>query len=192
MKKTTWIALGVFALLLIAFLISQNIESAPEETPVPTEQPTLWTLDDLDITKIIFTDTTGANIELDKVEELTWTSPTHPEAPVTAGNIEELLSNLSGLSILSTLPSDSALGDFGLAVPVYSIAFVFEDDTTYQIDIGNPTALSDGYYALINGNEIVVLPTSTIEYLPTLMAKITTPSTATPALETTPLTTPTP
>ena len=192
MKKTTWIALGTFALLLIAFLISQNIESAPVETPVPTEQPTLRTLDDLDITQIIYTDTTGANIELDKVEKLTWTSPTHPEAPVTAGNIEELLSNLSGLSILSTLPSDSALGDFGLAIPVYSITFVFEDDTTYQIDIGNPTALSDGYYALIDGNEIVVLPTSTIEYLPTLMLKITIPPTATPDLETPPITTPIP
>jgi hypothetical protein len=192
MKKTTWIALGTFVLLLIAFLISQNIETAPEETPVPTEQPTLRTLDDQDIVNIIYTDSSGNTIELERMEDLAWTSPTHPDAPVTAGNIEELISNLSGLSILSSLPSDVALGDYGLDTPSFTITFTFEDKITYQIEIGSPTALSDGYYARLDDNEILVLPTSTIEYLPTLMIKITVPPTATPNLETTPVTTPTP
>ena len=192
MKKSTWIALGVFALLFIALLVSQNIESAPVETPVPTEQPTLRGLDDLDIAKIIYTDSTGTTIELDKVEDLNWTSPTNPEGQVTAGNIEELMSNLSNLSILAALPEDSALEGLGLDAPLFTITFVFEDETNYKIEIGIPTAMSDGYYALIDEDDILVLPTSTIEYLPTLMVKIITPPTVTPDPEATPTVTPTP
>lgn len=192
MKKTTWFVLGAFALLLVGFLISQNIESAPEETPVPTEEPTLRVLDDQNITQILYTDATGVTIELDKVEALTWTSPTHPEAQVTAGRIEELLANLSGLSIISTLPADTPFADLSLDAPIYSITFVLEDESTYRIEVGSPTAMRDGYYAWIDESEIVVLPTTTMEYLPTLMYTIVIPPTATPDPEALPTTTPTP
>jgi hypothetical protein len=192
MKKTTWFALGAFVLLLIGFLISQNIESAPEATPVPTEQPALRALDDQDIAQILYTDATGVTIELDKAEALSWTSPTHPEAQVTAGKIEELLANLSGLSIISTLPADTTLADLGLDAPIYTISFVLEDEATYRIAIGGPTAMLDGYYAWIDESEIVVLPTTTMEYLPTLMYTIVTPPTATPDPEAVPSLTPTP
>ena len=192
MKKTTWFVLGAFALLLVGFLISQNIESAPEETPVPTEEPTLRVLDDQNITQILYTDATGVTIELDKVEALTWTSPTHPEAQVTAGRIEELLANLSGLSIISTLSADTPLADLSLDAPIYSITFVLEDESTYRIEVGSPTAMRDGYYAWIDESEIVVLPTTTMEYLPTLMYTIVIPPTATPDPEALPTTTPTP
>ena len=119
---------------------------------MPTEQPALQELDDQDIAQIIYTDMTGVPIELDKVEALTWTSPTDPEAQVTAGNIEELLAYLSGLSIISTLPADTVLEDVGLDAPAYSITFIFEDKSTYKIEVGEPTAMSDGYYARIDGS----------------------------------------
>lgn len=192
MKKTTWIALGAFALVLIAFLVSQNIESAPVETPVPTEEPSLRELDDQKIAEIDYTDTTGVTIVLQKVEDLVWTSPTDPEAQITAGNIEQLLSYFSGLSILSTLPFDTALEDVGLVEPVYTITFVMEDGSTYRLDVGEPTAMSDGYYTWVDESEIVVLPVSTMEYIPTFMYIITTPPTATPDPETTITVTPTP
>jgi len=192
MKKTTWIALGAFALVLIAFLVSQNIESAPVETPVPTEEPSLRELDDQKIAEIDYTDTTGVTIVLQKVEDLVWTSPTDPEAQITAGNIEQLLSYFSGLSILSTLPFDTALEDVGLVEPVYTITFVMEDGSTYRFDVGEPTAMSDGYYTWVDESEIVVLPVSTMEYIPTFMYIITTPPTATPDPETTITVTPTP
>ena len=80
MKKPTWIALGAFALVLIAFLVFQNNESAPVETPVPTEEPSLRVLNDQDIAEIEYTDTAGVTIVLEKVEALSWTSPTDPEA----------------------------------------------------------------------------------------------------------------
>ena len=192
MKKTTWIALGAFALVLIAFLVLQNNESAPVETPVPTLEPTLRGLDDQQITEIEYTDSTGVTIALEKVEALTWVSPTDPEAQVTAGKIEQLLSYLSDLSIMSTLPADTALDDLGLNEPLYSISFVLEDESTYRIEVGAPTAMSDGYYAWVDESEILVLPAATIETIPGLMYTIVSPPTATPELEPATTLTPTP
>ena len=192
MKKSTWIALGAFALVLIAFLISQKIEPAPVETPVPTVEPTLRGLDDQEIAEIEYTDITGTTIVLEKVEALSWTSPTDPAAVVTAGNIEELLSYFSELRILSTLPADTALESVGLDEPLYSITFVMEDESTYRIEVGAPTAMSDGYYAWINKSEILVLPLTTMETIPTVMYTIVTPPTVTPEPEPTATITPTP
>ena len=192
MKKTTWIALGAFALVLIAFLVLQNNESAPVFRPAPTLEPTLRGLDDQQITEIEYTDSTGVTIALEKVEALTWVSPTDPEAQVTAGKIEQLLSYLSGLSIMSTLPADTALVDLGLNEPFYSISFVLEDESTYRIEVGAPTAMSDGYYAWVDESEILVLPAATIETIPGLMYTIVSPPTATPELEPATTLTPTP
>jgi hypothetical protein len=192
MKKTTWIALGAFALVLIAFLVMQNNESAPDETPVPTVAPTLRELDDQQITEIEYTDSTGVTILLEKVEALTWTSPTNPEAQVTAGKIEQLLAYLSDLSILSTLPSDTALDQLGLNEPIYSINFIMQDESTYRIEVGAPTAMSDGYYAWVDESEILVLPTTTMETIPGLMYTIVLPPTATPEPEPAATLTPTP
>lgn len=192
MKKTTWIALGAFALVLIAFLIMQNNELAPVETPVPTIVPTLQELDDQTITEIEYADSIGATIVLEKIEALSWISPTNPEAQVTAGKIEELLSYLSGLNIVTTLPEVVALDEVGLDEPLYTITFIMNDGTPYQIEVGDPTAMSDGYYARIDENEILVLPLTTMETIPGLMYTIVTPPTVTPELEPTTTITPTP
>ena len=192
MKKPTWIALGAFALVLIAFLVFQHNESAPVETPVPTEEPSLRELNDQDIAEIEYTDTAGVTIMLEKVEALSWTSPTDPEAQITAGNIEQLLSYFSGLNILSTLPPDTAPKDFGLDEPQFAITFVMEDESTYRLEVGASTPMGDGFYTWIDENEIVVLPVANMEYIPTIMYMITTPPTATPDPEATTTATPTP
>jgi hypothetical protein len=131
-------------------------------------------------------------ILLEKVEALTWTSPTNPEAQVTAGKIEQLLAYLSDLSILSTLPSDTALDQLGLNEPIYSINFIMQDESTYRIEVGAPTAMSDGYYAWVDESEILVLPTTTMETIPGLMYTIVLPPTATPEPEPAATLTPTP
>lgn len=180
MKKTTWIVLGAFALVLIAFLVYQNVEPAPEETPVPTAKPALRNLDDRDIQSITYVDADGAPITVEKEAELTWTSPTDPDATVTAGNIEELIANLSDLTVLSTLPADTPLTDLGLEAPVFTVEFVFEDDSNYYIEIGNATPLGDGYYARIDQKEIVALPADSVNQVHTIFFDFITEPTPAP------------
>jgi hypothetical protein len=180
MKKTTWIVLGAFALVLIAFLIYQNVEPAPEETPVPTAQPTLRHLDDQELQSITYVDADGAPIVVEKEAELTWISPTDPDANVTAGKIEELVANLADLSVLSTLPADTSMADLGLEEPNFTVEFLFEDGTTYFIEIGSVTALGDGYYARIDRDEIVVIPADSVNQVHTIFFDFITQPTPTP------------
>ncbi|MCB2203073.1 DUF4340 domain-containing protein [bacterium] len=168
MKKSTWIVLEAFVLILIAYLVIQNAPPAVEETPTPTAQPTLRYLDDMDIQSITYTDADGAPITVEKDAELLWHSPTDPEANVTAGKIEELIANLSELRLLSTLPEDASMAALGLAQPTFTIEFGFEDQSTYLIEIGDETPLGDGYYARIDQGKIVALPAESVNQVHTI------------------------
>lgn len=84
------------------------------------------------------------------------------------------------------------MDDVGLDAPAYSITFVFDDKSIYKFEVGEPTSMSDGYYARIDESEIFVLPTSTMGHMPTLMYTIVTMPTATPDPEATPTSTPPP
>ncbi len=173
MKKSTWIVLGVFALLLIAFFLFQNVEKEPVETPVPTTQQVLRSLDDQNISKIDYTDSTGEEIQFVQEGSLNWTSPTHPNSAITAGNIEELIANLSELRILTTLTSTTPPDEVGLDTPNAVVAFTLSDGSIYKLEIGSQTALGDGYYVRVDGDEIVVLPYDSIEQVATTFLTLT-------------------
>jgi hypothetical protein len=174
MKKSTWIVLGVFALLLIAFLVFQNVDlEQVEETPVPTTQPVLRSLDDQNISEIEYMDSTGEGILFVQETSLEWTSPSHPYSEITAGNIEELIANLSELKILATLSSSTTAEEVGIDTPNAVVVFTFNDGSTYKLEIGNPTAIGDGYYVQIDDEEIVVLPYDSIEQVATLFLSLT-------------------
>jgi hypothetical protein len=67
-----------------------------------------------------------------------------------------------------------------------SIIFVYEDGSEYMLEFGNLTALGDGYYALINGQDIIVLPDGGIDQFGTLFDSIIHPPTPTPEFSETP------
>ncbi len=181
MKKSTWIILGIFAVLLAAFLLYPEIAPSEEEPAEPTATPhVLQSLDDQALTSIIYHGLNGETIQLDKVDTLSWTVETHPEGVVTAGNVEEIISYLSELQILAEVSDEKDLAEVGLDEPQQSIAFIHEDGSAYTLEFGNLTALGDGYYALINGHDIVVLPNRGIDQFGSLFDSIIHPPTPTP------------
>ena len=187
MKKSTWIITGIFAVLLAAYLLYPKIVPTEEETVEPTATPhVLRSLDDQALASIIYRSPDGETIQLDKIESLAWTVTTHPESTVTAGNVEEIISYLSGLQVLSEIPEDKSLSELGLADPQQSITFIYEDGSEYALEIGDLTALMDGYYALVNGENIIVLPNSTFDQLAVLFDLVAHPPTPTPEFTETP------
>ena len=183
MKKSTWIIVGIFAVLLAAFLIYPKIAPSEEVPAEPTATPhVLQSLDDQALKSIIYTSLDGEKVQLDKVESLSWTVASHPEGAVTAGNIEEIIVYLSELKILSEVSDEKDLSEVGLKDPQQSIVFIYEDGSEYTIDFGDLTVLSDGYYALINGKDIVVLPNGGIDQIGGLFDTIIHPPTPTPEL----------
>jgi hypothetical protein len=181
MKKSTWIMLGIFAVLLAAFLLYPKIAPSDEEPVEPTATPhILKSLDDQALKSILYESPEGETIQLDKVDTLSWTVATHPDGVVTAGNVEEIISYLSGLKILSEVTDDNTLSEVGLDNPQQSITFVYEDGSEYALAFGNLTVLGDGYYTLVNGQDIVVLPDGGIAQLGSLFDAIIHPPTPTP------------
>ncbi len=187
MKKSTWIILGIFAVLLAAFLLYPEIAPSEEEPAEPTATPhVLQSLDDQALSRITYHGLDGETIQLDKVDTLSWTVTTHPDGIVTAGNVEEILSYLSELQILSEITDEKDLAEVGLDEPQQSIVFLYEDGSEYTLEFGNLTVLGDGYYALKNGQDIIVLPNGSIDQLGTLFDSIIHPPTPTPEFTETP------
>lgn len=190
MKKSTWIFVGIFGVLLAAFLLYPKLVPAEEEPIEPTAtQQALQSLDDQALTSIIYNGLEGETVQLVKIESLTWAVSSHPDCAVTAGNIEEILVYLSELQVLSEISDEKDLSDLGLDDPQQSITFVYEDGSEYSIEIGDLSVLGDGYYVLIDGQDIKVLPNWSIEQLEVLFDTIIHPPTPTPDLTLTPTST---
>ena len=73
-----------------------------------------------------------------------------------------------------------ALSEIGLDKPQQSISFSYEDDSQYLLEFGDLSALGDGYYTLVNGHDVIVLPYSSINQLGLLFTAIIHPPTPTP------------
>jgi len=183
MKKSTWIVVGAFILFLIAFLLFQKSPSEPVDVPEPTPQPTLRSINDQELISFTYQEMDGETIHLEKTDTLDWTVTTHPEAQVTAGNVEAVISNLSNLRILTTLSEIPPLDEIGLEIPQMTITFDFEDGTTFKIDIGDLTPLNNGYYTRIDNGDLIVLPMGSIDQVALIFNTIITPSTPTPAFD---------
>lgn len=191
MKKSTWIIVGIFAALLAAYFIYPKLIPSQEETVEPTAtHQVLQSLDDQALATIIFHSPNGEIIQLDKEESLSWTVASPPDGLVTAGNVEEIISYLSELQILSDIAGDKPLSELGLDDPQQAITFIYEDGSEYSIEFGDLVVLGDGYYALINGQDIVVLPNWSIDQLGALFDAIAHPPTPTPEYTETPSSTP--
>ena len=188
MKKSTWITFGVFIIILAGFLILRNVdfdkdtkEDIIEATSTPV--PSLRSFDDQDLSAILYEDSEDLTIKLEKVDTLEWTVSTHPEGQVTAGNVEEILSYLSDLELLSVVSSSPPLSDVGLDDPEQFLQLEYDDGTIYTIAIGMVTPLGDGYYTQVNDFEnVVVLPINSIDLVITLLKDATLAPTPTPTL----------
>jgi hypothetical protein len=189
-KKSTWIVLGVLAVVIVAFLLIQS-NTAEEETPelpTPTFQPTLLALDDQAIQTITYRQIDLEEIKLERVATLEWEVTSHPESLITAGKVEELLSYLSDLRIISTLPDPPPLEDIGLQEPVRAFIIEFENGDSYTIEIGIQTPLNNGYYARVDDGEIIIIPLMNVDQAVNVMINASIPPTPTPDPEaTTPL-----
>lgn len=169
MEKSTWFILGAFIVLLGALVLLQNSGNQAEMPTEITPMPALRNFDSSELVSITYQLNVNDTIKFEKFDQLTWEISSHSEGHVTAGNIETITSILSNLRIISDLSSPPSLNQIGLSPPEKSIRFVFEDNSTYLLEIGNPTPLNNGYYAQINRNTTVILPLNSIDQITSLI-----------------------
>jgi hypothetical protein len=154
-KRSTWIILGVFGVLLVAVfaLPRLGIEPTPTEDPfgtLPEAGPLLFDVIATDMVEVRITAQDGRALRVERVDEFQW----QMLAPVEAGpeevDIFALQSVLFGLMGLESTPLDEEITDLaavGLDPPAYIIVIKLADGTQRSVQVGNLNGLGTDYFA---------------------------------------------
>jgi hypothetical protein len=122
--------------------------------------------------------------------------------------IETLLTQLSGIRLLSTIPDATNLEQYGLILPTYTVTITLKGGEQHTLEIGSKSPANSGYYVRQKGASAVQVvaqynldvllnlldspPLSTpVPPTPTSMPTLTIPITATQTLSDTTVLTPT-
>lgn len=167
-RRSTWIVLAVFVVLIAGLLILQrtrgNVTFIEEAvTPSPTSAPLLlqgWQADDINYVEWRGE---GQRLTLTQNADGSWLLGPDQNAPVDPNQVNSLRTTLAALRPLSSLGAENPLEALGLSAPVNIISLRSSTGQQAQINLGGATPTGSGFYAQINGGEPVVLSKTEVE-----------------------------
>ena len=162
-RRSTWVVLVIFAALVAVLVFWQRSkENAPAE---PTSTPAQASLFDLnaDITYLRLEKVGGAVVEMERGEDGIW-QLTWPLAEKTdVGAVQNAVTQLLSLRILTTLNTIPGLDTIGLASPAYRILIGLDDGSQVTINVGDSTPTGSGYYVVVSGRPLYVVNKSGLD-----------------------------
>jgi hypothetical protein len=156
-RRTTWIMLGIFGLIVLAAWYIHN--SQGRETALAIETPglaLLFPVQGSEIVALRISDANGEVTEVRRDDTGEWTLVGLEQGQPDVGRIERAVSNASGIRILSQLETQPELSVIGLDNPLYRIAITLQGGQQLEALIGNLTAMENAYYARLSGERVVV------------------------------------
>jgi hypothetical protein len=165
-KRTTWIILGIFVILLLAFLIWRNFDQEKAASATPT--PTIGVEDVLNLAGSTISgfqlEKTGGNaIEIAQGDDGIWTFSSAENQPVDVERIQTVVDILNSLRLVSKLANPPTKEVVGLQPPEYRLVIRLKDGKEKVLLIGMETPIEDGYYAELEDGSMVVLDVSSID-----------------------------
>ncbi len=195
MKRSSWIALFLFALLagLYVFLQNRPMEENQESTE-PTSTPRVYLYDYSEergpIVYIRIQDAEGNFVELEKKDEQWFIkAPTASLADQSKVTMAE--TQIYGLGVKTLLESTLDLPTIGLDKPKYVIEIRFQNGQASRLEVGSRAPSGSGYYVRRDG-ELFVAHEYNIDALASLIQFPPYPPTPTPEGTLTPTATLTP
>lgn len=158
-RRSTWILLAVFALLLgVTFFLKKNpIEGQGEDT-LPTPAPLLVSFDPLGATAALhLTDAEGRQVTLRRGDADSWTVEAGDSRPADALTVMQGLNQLAALQVLSPVEAGVPATALGLAPPQMRLEFDLSDGRRVTISVGAPTPVGTGYYLQMDDAPPVVV-----------------------------------
>jgi hypothetical protein len=154
-RKTTWITLCVFIILVLAALyINEQNKNVPEGvTPTPELKSILSGNDTEDIIQIIIEDASGAKIDLKLTDNGQWKFNDSTPGELDQNIISERIRTIKDIEEMSPLPNPPSLEDLGLIKPAYTIRLVYKNQDQTTILIGNQTTVNNGYYIKVDNKQ---------------------------------------
>ncbi len=193
MRRSTWIVLGIFILLVAFVLIFQRYQANQPDntaTATPTTPATyLYNLGNVLISHIKIADKSGKYVDMYK-DPMTgkWAIEGVPPEAADSSQIEALSSQLLGVQVLDTLTQTLSMAAVGLDTPAYTITLTTSAGTQDISYIGMQTAIGTGYYVRDGTGPVMIVDKTTID---SILAMLTTPPmlpTATPGVSPSPVT----
>jgi hypothetical protein len=198
-RRSTWIVLGVFAIVVgfaVVFQRYQANQTANTATTTPTTAPEyLYNLSGAEVNDIKISDNQGSTIDLylDPTSSQ-WAIRGIPADQADASKIQSLSDQLTSIQVEDALTQTVPLGSIGLESPAYTITLTTSDNTQLVTDVGMQTAIGTGYYVQNKDGQVVIVNKTALDELLNLLNEppllpTATPS-ATPTGAMTPITSP--
>lgn len=164
-RRSTWIVFGVFLLVAVLVFFLTKTPNAPfagSQTPAPTASPHMiegWTSEE--VSKAVLKRAIGGTTELIKQGNGQWENK--GAGIVSAGAVEQLLSELFATRVLAELPADYSLESLYLVNPGQIIILESTTGKKLEIRVGGLTPTGNGYYVRVQDNSPIVVSRYAIE-----------------------------
>lgn len=164
-RRSTWVVFGIFVLVAVLVFFLTKTPNAPfsgSQTPEPTAVPRMiegWTSEE--ITKATLIRAIGGTTELIRQGDGQWLN--QGVGNVSAGKVEQLLSELLATRILAELPADYSLESLYLVNPGQMIILEAETGKKLEIRVGGLTPTGNGYYVKVQDHAPIVVSRYAIE-----------------------------
>ena len=197
-RRSTWVLLAMFAVLLGATMVWTRSRPAPGDRPAAGGTPTLaplWSVPANEIVGLRLEDRdSGTILELRRGDEATpWRMLLPVEGPADAGRVEWAVNSLLAPRPRGTIPAPPDLEPYGLASPSRQVTVYFEGDVSKSFALGRISPTGGVFYVSVPGQgDVVLLNEISVSDVLSLLDALPYPPTPTPSETPSPTATGTP
>ncbi len=147
-RRNTWIALGVFGLVLVAaILVRQGQQAEPEPTASASIEP-LWQVESSEIVSLTVEDLqAGTVLQLERDPEDLWQIVLPETLPADPARVERAVSWISAPTPRADLLDVIDLAAFELDQPQYRVEIVLRNGERHEFSVGRASPTGDSRYA---------------------------------------------
>ena len=158
-RKSTWIILLIFLVVLGGGLYFQKYQSDKAAQVTPTSELGLLFpgVEQNQISGFEIDSVQGKKFLITMDQDGNWVVAGYPAEYTNKYAVDDMLTKIMALKVVSDLESAPALDVIGLTSPAYTFQITLKDGQQKTASIGNETPTSSGYYArLADGSPLVV------------------------------------
>ncbi|HSQ26164.1 MAG TPA: hypothetical protein VLM80_03465 [Anaerolineales bacterium] len=157
-RRSTWIVLLVFLVVLAGFLYMQRSSQGEEiEIPPTSSSQKLFELAESDLASVTIQGSDGNTVVLNRSEEGEWVLAQGPSGETDVAAIQSALGQILNAQIVSSPGSLPGLEALNLENALFKILLIGQDGNQILINIGKETPTGSGYYVLTSNQRQVVV-----------------------------------
>jgi hypothetical protein len=170
-RRSTLIVVILFVLVAGFWIYLQKKPasiSSQSTQATSTPEPSLLNLSAVSVTAFKLVDSQG-QVAIRVGADGQWTVEQPANSTITAGNIQEILSQLVGISVMFSFSSAPPEEGTGLGKPAYTLTISSTTGPERVIKVGNATPTDSGYYVQVDQALPVVISKSAIDRVAELL-----------------------